>query len=300
MKKIIDHIANDILEFAISKNCQVFGQNLFKPSYISGLGKFLVKEDGITPLNQNWFDATNSELTSVGYGIGRAIANQNTLLIVKQQDFLYLANDQFVNTIINCIGEDYLKGHFRIICLISDLPKEGTQAYSNNISLFSNLAKSIRIDYCFSIDAFKESLNYQKAGLTISFLSSEYIYKSILFSKNKFISSDGNLFYHGNGNNWDILVGFIPEKYLKNIITKKSSIFYPLNLGNFKWLKELDKKLSIKTIKEITIHESSSSNFFFADHIYTFLKSKHSDLKIRIKNYREKQKGSFSLQKQRI
>ena len=98
--KTIDNIATLILNYAISNNCQVFGQNLFKPSYISGLGKFLVKEDGITPLDNNWFDATNSELTSVGYGIGRAIANQNTLLIVKQQDFLYLANDQFINTMI--------------------------------------------------------------------------------------------------------------------------------------------------------------------------------------------------------
>ncbi len=298
--KTIDNIATLILNYAISNNCQVFGQNLFKPSYISGLGKFLVKEDGITPLDNKWFDATNSELTSVGYGIGRAIANQNTLLIVKQQDFLYLANDQFINTMINCIGEDYLKGHFRIICLISDLPKEGTQAYSNNISLFSNLANEIRIDYCFSVDSFEESLKFSNPGLTISFLSSEYTYKSRFFEENKFISTHENLFSHGNGEYWDILVGFIPEKYLKKIIIKKSSIFYPLNVGDFKWLEELENKLKIKAPKEITIHESSSSNFMFADHIYTFLKSKNLDLQIDIKNYRKKQNGSFSLIKQRI
>ena len=154
MTKIIDLIAKSIYQFAIINDCDVFGQNLFKPSYISGLGKFLVQEDGNTPLRKNWFDATNSELTSVGYGLGRAIANKNTLLIVKQQDFLYLAIDQFVNTINNCIDEDKLKGKFRIICLVSDIPKEGTQAYSNNISLFSNISESINVDYCFSPESF--------------------------------------------------------------------------------------------------------------------------------------------------
>ena len=33
----------------------------------------MVKEDLITPINKDYFDATNSEPTSVGYGMGRAM-----------------------------------------------------------------------------------------------------------------------------------------------------------------------------------------------------------------------------------
>lgn len=299
MTKNIDLISKKIFEYAIQNECDVFGQNLFKPSYISGLGKFLVKKDGITPLKPNWFDATNSELTSVGFGIGRSLANKNTLLIVKQQDFLYLANDQFINTTINCIGNDSLKGKFRIICLISDLPKEGTQAYSNNISLFSNLSKSIKIDYCFSPDSFQESLNENESGLTISFLSNEYVYKSKFFNEIKFKACNNDLYYYGDGDVWDIIIGFIPEIHLKKIYNKKKKIFYPTNLTKMRWLKVIEKSIENENPNTITLHESSSSNFIFSDHIYTFLKRKFPEISILINNYRENQKGSFSLKKQR-
>ena len=91
MRTTVDKIATIISEYSNANKSQVFGQNLFKPSYISGLGKKMVKEDLITPINKDYFDATNSELTSVGYGMGRAMEGKNTVLVVKQQDFLFFS-----------------------------------------------------------------------------------------------------------------------------------------------------------------------------------------------------------------
>ena len=45
MGSTVDKIANIISEYSNANTSQVFGQNLFKPSYISGLGKKMVKED---------------------------------------------------------------------------------------------------------------------------------------------------------------------------------------------------------------------------------------------------------------
>ena len=89
MPNKVDEFSKIILDYSLASKSQIFGQNLFKPSYISGLGKMLVDTSGLKPLHNDWFDSVNCENTSVGYGIGRAVASKNTVLIVKQQDFLF-------------------------------------------------------------------------------------------------------------------------------------------------------------------------------------------------------------------
>ena len=105
--------------------------------------------------------------------------------------------------------------------------------------------------------------------------------------------------YYGDGDVWDIIIGFIPEIHLKKIYNKKKKIFYPTNLTKMRWLKVIEKSIENENPNTITLHESSSSNFIFSDHIYTFLKRKFPEISILINNYRENQKGSFSLKKQR-
>ena len=99
------------------------------------------------------FNTSNSELTSVGYGIGRALCGNNSILIVKQQDFLYLALDQLINTSCNLSSSQSVKGLFKIVCLISDTGTEGTQAWSSNLS-FESLPPLVQSRYCYSADSF--------------------------------------------------------------------------------------------------------------------------------------------------
>ena len=84
----IDRVAKSIGDYCSNNKVISVGQNLLKPSYISGLGKNLVENDGITPVVKGSFDTTNSELTTVGYCIGRMIEGHDTVHVVKQQDFI--------------------------------------------------------------------------------------------------------------------------------------------------------------------------------------------------------------------
>lgn len=296
MSKTIDKIAEIISKYAVYSNSQVFGQNLFKPSYISGLGKKMVENDGITPLSIQNFDATNSELTSIGYGIGRAIEGSNTLLIVKQQDFLFLGIDQFINSTLNCVEEDGLKGKFKIICLVSDMPKEGTQAYSNNIALFSNLSPSLEVNYCFNSQIFEKVLAESKSKISICFLSSEYIYSSSILENIKNNSYFDKFFDFGSGDNLNIIVGFIPEKKLKPLF--KQRIIYPFDMTNLDWIDLLSAIKEKDKIKNINLHESSSSCFNFSENIAWEIKKNFKDQNIFITSYRENKINQFSLRKQ--
>ena len=82
---------------------------------------------------------------------------------------MFLAIDQLINSSLNCIDDIKLSGKFKIICLISDLPKEGTQAFSNNISLFSNLSPLIEVN-CFSSNVLKNCLNNSNSNISIFYL----------------------------------------------------------------------------------------------------------------------------------
>ena len=291
---IVDEIAKTISDYAENSNSQVYGQNLFKPGYIAGLGKFMVKDDGITPKESANFDATNSELTSVGYGIGRAIAGFNSLLIVKQQDFLYLAIDQLVNTTINCIGDDSPKGIFKIIVVVSDLPKEGPQAYSNNISLFSNLSPNIEINYCVNARSLETSLKSKEKPISISFLSSEYIYSSKLIYNSEIEFLDNKILELGNESDiFNIIIGFVPEHILRKLLLEK--VYIPINLSELSWIDTITSKCKSLKIKNIVIHESSSSNFNFSEIVAWRIKIIDSEINVNINSHRGKTLASFSL-----
>ena len=227
---MIDSFASILASHSSNTECQVFGQNLFKPSYISGLGKYLVDDSGFRSIQPNSFDTTNSELTTIGYGIGRALSGSNSVLVVKQQDFLYLALHQLWNTLINIQEFDSARGSFNIICLVSDLPKEGTQAYSNNISLFQSLSPSLKVFYHYMPSTFQQSLA-DEHFVAIHFLSVEHIYSDSFL---KALPSSQLSFYRDSPfiessfqcETLNIIFGFVPSSYLSRL-PEGNTIFPP-------------------------------------------------------------------------
>ena len=284
----IDLIAEAIGDYCIKNNIISIGQNLLKPSYISGIGKHLVGDDGITPVIKGSFDTTNSELTTVGYCIGRMIEGHDTVHIVKQQDFLYLAIDQFINTLCNNIDiKQKDLGTYTLICMISDWPYEGVQARSNNIELFASMENFLAISYCHCPHTFKSKLNEHHHGSRILFLSSEKTYHNInalgeVPAKNTNAISislnDSKPLVH-------LLVGFIPNKILeaqdeKNYISiininSRSLIEEIVNAIEKKWL---DRNVTI------IIHEASTSKICLSYEIAWKLKELNSFLDIKVNN----------------
>ena len=259
----IDRVAKSIGDYCSNNKVISVGQNLLKPSYISGLGKNLVENDGITPVVKGSFDTTNSELTTVGYCIGRMIEGHDTVHVVKQQDFLYLAIDQFINTLCNNIdikNEDL--GTYTLICMISDWPYEGVQARSNNIELFASLENFIEISYCHSPNIFKLKLNEKKHGPRILFLSLEHTYHNgdLLHSNTSehmdtiaFSLNDNKALVH-------LLVGFIPKSIIKSL--NSSNYISIININSPTLIKNIINAVDNKWPTEkvsIFIHEVSTS-----------------------------------------
>jgi hypothetical protein len=235
---MIDDFASILAFHCRNTECQVFGQNLFKPSYISGLGKYLVDDTGICSILPNSFDTTNSELTTTGYGIGRALSGSNSVLVVKQQDFLYLALDQLWNTLINIQESDSSRGSFNIVCLVSDLPKEGTQAYSNNISLFQSLSPCLKVFYHYMPLTFELYLA-EEHFVGIHFLSVEHIYSDSFFKilpASKVSLYRNSLFLESSSEyeTLNIVLGFVPSDYLSSL--PEGNIIFPpdVSLGVLK------------------------------------------------------------------
>ena len=71
----------------------LFGQNINAGSCLGGLTRNLkVKE------NSKVINSTNSENTLCGFGFGLLIGGVNSILFMKQLDFLLLGIDHLVNT----------------------------------------------------------------------------------------------------------------------------------------------------------------------------------------------------------
>ena len=181
----IQKISSSIRDWAERFKAHIYGQNLTLPSYISGLGKSCAlfnESESPDNVQNTMFNTSNSELTSVGYGIGRALCGNNSILIVKQQDFLYLALDQLINTTCNLSSSQSVNGLFKIVCLISDTGTEGTQAWSSNLSLFESLPPLVQSRYCYSADSFIYALSNPLSPIEMLFLSTRLTYKNPIFA----------------------------------------------------------------------------------------------------------------------
>jgi pyruvate/2-oxoglutarate/acetoin dehydrogenase E1 component len=107
------------------ENTLVYGENLDRGSFISGLSKNLVS--GPTRLVKN---VGNCEYTHCGVGFGLMISGKNAVLFVKQLDFMMLGIDHFVSTYGSIRATKYQQplGSFTIVTAIYDQGFQGPQS----------------------------------------------------------------------------------------------------------------------------------------------------------------------------
>lgn len=262
----IDIIANTIDEWISGRDVHTYGQNLIYPSFISGIGKVLASHNQMLPSGASIFNTTNSELTSVGYGIGRSLCGKDSLLIMKQQDFLYLALDQLVNSLCNLPSDIETYGTFTIICLVSDVPCEGTQAWSNNTSLYECLPPSIEVSYCYNASMLSSALNSVSSHYRLLFLSNMYVYKSNRFTSLSLVSGDALIWFKGELGSAEtyVFLGFVDEQYLSSI-SSHNTILIPQRIQNLHLTNWLVGYVNRYSVRQITIVDSTSSNSFMAE-----------------------------------
>ena len=107
------------------ENTFVYGENLDRGSFISGLSKNLVS--GPTRLVKN---VGNCEYTHCGVGFGLMMSGKNAVLFVKQLDFMMLGIDHFVSTYGSIRATRYQQplGSFTIVTAIYDQGFQGPQS----------------------------------------------------------------------------------------------------------------------------------------------------------------------------
>jgi pyruvate/2-oxoglutarate/acetoin dehydrogenase E1 component len=107
------------------ENTLVYGENLDRGSFISGLSKNLIA--GPTRLVKN---IGNCEYTHCGVGFGLMMSGHNAVLFVKQLDFMMLGIDHFVSTYGQICATKYQKplGSFTIVTAVYDQGFQGPQS----------------------------------------------------------------------------------------------------------------------------------------------------------------------------
>lgn len=132
----IDHIS-DKLNQHLKNNNQIicFGENINNGSYISKLSSCIKNTEGLI------INVGNYELTHIGIGLGLLIDGKDSILFVKQLDFLLLSLDQIVNS-YNLIKLKYtnLKNQFTIITYVCDQGYQGPQSSFNNLNDFYSMS----------------------------------------------------------------------------------------------------------------------------------------------------------------
>ena len=125
MNKIISDQINQM------DNTLVYGENLDRGSFISGLSKNLVA--GPTRLVKN---VGNCEYTHCGVGFGLMMSGKNAVLFVKQLDFMMLGIDHFVSTYGSIRATKYQQplGSFTIVTAIYDQGFQGPQSSFRGLS----------------------------------------------------------------------------------------------------------------------------------------------------------------------
>ena len=125
MNKIISDRVNQM------EDTLVYGENLDRGSYISGLSKNLIP--GPTRLVKN---VGNCEYTHCGVGFGLMMSGMNAVLFVKQLDFMMLGIDHFVSTYGPIRATKYQKslGSFTIVTAIYDQGFQGPQSSFRGLS----------------------------------------------------------------------------------------------------------------------------------------------------------------------
>jgi len=115
----------------------LFGENINVGSCLSGLARGLKPNSHSKILNVG-----NCELTHIGVGFGIMADGGNSVLFMKQSDFLLLGVDQIVNTYnyFRSFSSPADLGSFTIYLIVCDQGFQGPQSSLNSLSDISSLA----------------------------------------------------------------------------------------------------------------------------------------------------------------
>lgn len=125
-------------EVACVPNAVLYGENIDRGSYISGLTRNLRVRDGGRIINIG-----DCEYTHCGVGFGLMMSGVSAVLFVKQLDFMLLGMDHFVNTynVIRCLRDPGSLGSFTIVTVICDQGYQGPQSSLNTLGDICSLAR---------------------------------------------------------------------------------------------------------------------------------------------------------------
>ena len=116
----------------------VYGENIDRGSYLSGLSKNLT-----TGARRRIVNVGNCEYTHCGVGFGVMLGGANAVLFVKQLDFMLLGMDHFVSTyhlLRSRRGVDGL-GSFTIVVAVYDHGYQGPQSSFNDLASMCSMAR---------------------------------------------------------------------------------------------------------------------------------------------------------------
>jgi len=116
----------------------VYGENIDRGSYLSGLSKNLTSGPRRRILNVG-----NCEYTHCGVGFGAMLAGANAVLFVKQLDFMLLGMDHFASTYGLLRSGQALDrlGSFTIVVAVYDQGYQGPQSSFNDLASMCSLAR---------------------------------------------------------------------------------------------------------------------------------------------------------------
>jgi pyruvate/2-oxoglutarate/acetoin dehydrogenase E1 component len=131
---------NEIIAREVNKleNALVYGENIDRGSYLSGLSRNLTAGPTRTILNVG-----NCEYTHCGVGFGAMLGGANAVLFVKQLDFMLLGMDHFVSTYHLLRSRDSAArlGSFTIVVAVYDQGYQGPQSSFNDLASMCSMAR---------------------------------------------------------------------------------------------------------------------------------------------------------------
>ena len=254
---------NKLLKQEVSKHDELvlFGQNINAGSCLGGLTRNLkVKE------NSKVINSTNSENSLCGLGFGLLIGGVNSILFMKQLDFLLLGIDHLVNTfnIIRNINEFKSKSSFTIMPIIVDNGFQGPQSSLNNLSDFCSIARIPGFTITNKIDVEKIiSSELIKPGFRIICPSQRLFQEEIIEpGKLEYVNKENTVFQYSAGTDVTIVCFNLSFSYgfeLSSRLSKKKKFASLFTINSpicNDWSKIID---NLKITKKLIVFEDSKS-----------------------------------------
>lgn len=238
----------------------LYGQNLNTGTFISGLTRGLKVESSGRIVN-----VPNCENTLCGMGFGMMLNGVSCVYFVKQQDFMVLGIDHFINTynFIRCSRNIESLGSFSIVMLVCDQGMQGPQSSFDNMGDFCSIARvpcytlTNSQDTAFVLGQQMVSPGFRMIGISSRLAKSTFIEPGLTGR-----SGDGAVFQYTEGAGATIVCSnfsFAEGHALQQRLTERgveSSLFSVNYLPSIKW--DMIKQSVARTHKLVVMDDSKS------------------------------------------